>query len=157
MLCGGFQAHHAHEDLPARNSITIFRFVKGLRWSFSTAEPWSKWQDLRMRETMTLRIVKNPVQLPIRDCERLGLISKSQAQRIARNFRSVKGQKLYKSHCSYSVTVADVKVPNGNSMRTYWVFRIVGSGPRSQAKNRPIGSGYSSSLPPMLSSLHPMF
>lgn len=123
---------------------TASRYFDLLKWcnGYGTPGSWNHWEQLHMGETIVFRVVKEPVQLPISRCEDLGLLTKAQAQH-AFDFLSMKGQKVYRAHCTYSVTEAYVKVPNER-----WIFRVVDSGPRPQAKVRRIGASYSASLPP---------
>lgn len=123
---------------------TASRYFDLLKWcnGYGTPDSWGHWEQLHVSEMIVFRVIKEPVQLSISRCEDLGLLTKAQAQH-AFDFLSVRGQKVYRSHCTYSVTEAYVKVPDER-----WIFRIVDSGPRYQAKDRRIGASYSASLPP---------
>lgn len=135
---------------------------------------WSIWEHLRIGETVVFRIVKRTTQLSIGRCEEVGILSKSfgalsksfgksldPAQRFQKLLLSTqKDTKIYKSRCIYPVIEAYVRVKrpsyyiysNKSAPSGYhydlWTFRVVGSGPISQANIRRIGLVYSESLPP---------
>lgn len=132
---------------------TIFRvetashYFDLLKWcNGSRLSSWDHWEQLHVSETIVFRVVKEPVRLSIKRCQDLGLLSKAQVQLLMEaqfqlDFLTLR--KIYNPHCTYSVKEAYVKIPDEE-----WTFRIVGSGPRSQAKNRQVGAGYTASLPP---------
>lgn len=123
---------------------TASQYFDLLKWcnGYGTPYSWRRWEHLNMNEPVVFRVVRAPVQLSIRRCEKLGLLTKAQAQQ-AFNFLSQSGQKVYESHCRYSVTEAYIKSPNKR-----WIFRVINSGLRSLAKNVQIGASYSASLAP---------
>lgn len=142
LYCPGF--NQKIKDSAIFRVQTASRYFDLLKWcnGYGPIRSWGHWEQLTVGEKVVFRVVKESAQLSIPRCENLGLLSKAQAQ-LAVDFLSVKGQKIYKSHCKYSITEAYVKVPDER-----WIFRIVDSGPRSQTKNRRIGASYSPSLPP---------
>lgn len=120
---------------------TASRYFDLLKWcnGYGTPDPWDRWEQLHVGETVVFRVINERAQLSISRCENLGLLSKSQAGNALLN----PFDKGYRSHCIYSVPEAYLKVPNER-----WVLRVLDSGPLSQAKNRKIGASYSASLAP---------
>ena len=122
---------------------TVSRYFDMLKWCNGYGNPsrWDRWEQLQVGEAIVFRVVERPVHLSVPRCEDLGLLSEAQAQRALDLLGG--GYKIYRSHCTYSVTEAYVKAPDER-----WIFRIVDSGPRSEAKNRQVGASYSESLAP---------
>ncbi|MGH9375446.1 MAG: hypothetical protein ACRD1J_04700 [Terriglobia bacterium] len=127
-------------------------------------DTWNHWEQLSVGDRVKLVFEMTTVRLSVPTCQRLGLITSSEAVKIDFAPLNGEGHKIYQSQCVYQVPIMHVRIKwfttevagvgahsTDTNIQT-WDFRVVGSGSKSLVKTAPIGSGYSASLPPPWSS-----
>lgn len=175
------------DQVPIMQTTTIFRIETGSHFydlskvcgmdgdfrkprfynanDYTNYDTWKRYEQLKIGDRVKMVFKKTSVQLTIRKCQKLGLLTRQQAK-IAYRYplpfgpTGQKANTVYWSHCVYAVPIMDVRIKwsttevagpgaHGTDSHTQtWDFRVVGSGPISAANSTQIGLGYSASLPP---------
>lgn len=149
-------------------SVDNFRWPRIYKQGYTEPYDWKHYDELKIGDKVKLVPKMNPVQLTLRKCETLGLISVNFPKINFFGHNSASAVRRYKAYakefrralntrCRYKVPTMDVGIKwstteAGSSSPDVhddtWDFRVVGSGPKSLANNTPVGPGYSATLPP---------